>query len=188
MSSLATKLVTWEQFRNLPDRDDGYRQELHDGEVVVVPPARPLHLALQERIEELLRRALGKEGKIRCDFPYRPLPNMQYWIADVLYIPTTDWQRLISAETQVVYSPPLIVEVLSPSNRELKLNKQRTIAFSAGTQEFWVVDAERKTIHVTTLTGVETYGWGTQIPLTVGSGSISVASIFEGIADAQESA
>lgn len=48
MSSLAQSLVTWEEFLRLPERPEGgKRYELQDGEVVVVPPARPLHIKLQ---------------------------------------------------------------------------------------------------------------------------------------------
>jgi len=43
--SLAQPLVGWEQFLGLPERPEtGQRYELQDGEVVIVPPARPLHL------------------------------------------------------------------------------------------------------------------------------------------------
>ena len=55
MSSLANAMVTYEEFLRLPDPEEGHRYELHDGEVVLVPPARPVHLALQMRIQELLR-------------------------------------------------------------------------------------------------------------------------------------
>ena len=61
MSSLAQSLVTWEEFLRLPERPEtGKRYELQDGEVVVVPPARPLHIKLQKRIERLLEAAAGE--------------------------------------------------------------------------------------------------------------------------------
>jgi Uma2 family endonuclease len=43
MSSLAHSPVTWQDFLRLPERPEtGQRYELHDGEVIVVPP--PLDL------------------------------------------------------------------------------------------------------------------------------------------------
>jgi Uma2 family endonuclease len=55
MSSLAPSFVTWAEFLGLPERPEvGKRYELHDGEVVLVPPARPLHIKLQKRVERLL--------------------------------------------------------------------------------------------------------------------------------------
>ena len=45
-------------------------------------------------------------------------------------------------------SKPLIIGVLSPSNRPAKIARQRIAAFSAGTREFWGVDPEMRTIEV----------------------------------------
>ena len=40
MSKIGTALTTWEEFLELPDSDENgeLRYELHDGEVVLVPP------------------------------------------------------------------------------------------------------------------------------------------------------
>jgi len=69
---------------NLPERPEtGQRYELQDGEVIIVPPARPLHIKLQT--------AAGDRGVVTTEFPYRPVPNLQYWFADVAYIPHAVW-------------------------------------------------------------------------------------------------
>jgi len=50
MSSSAQSLVTWEEFLRLPERPEtGQRYELQDGEVVIGPPAWPLHIKLEKR-------------------------------------------------------------------------------------------------------------------------------------------
>ncbi len=96
----------------LPERPEtGKRYELHDGEVIVVPPARPLYIKLQKRIERLLETAAGNRGVVTTEFPYRPVLNLQYWFADVAYIPQADWDALPPDEYPV-YASPLIVEVL----------------------------------------------------------------------------
>jgi len=77
-----------------------------------VPPARPLHIKLQKRIERLLETAAGSRGVDTTEFPYRPVPNLQYWFADVAYIPQADWDALPPDE-YLVYAPPLIVEAVS---------------------------------------------------------------------------
>lgn len=157
MTSLTHSLVTWTEFLRLPERPpEGQRYELHDGEVVVVPPPRPLHKKLQKRIERLLEALAGDRGVVTTEFPYRPVVNLQFWIADVAYIPQADWDAL-PPNDYPIYSPPLIVEVLSPSNTTAKIDRQRIIALSAGTQEFWVVEPERRTVQVTNLSGTKTY-------------------------------
>jgi Uma2 family endonuclease len=179
MSSLAQSLVTWEEFLQLPERPEtDKRYELHDGEIVTVPPARPLHIKLQKRIERLLEAAAGNRGVVTTEFPYRPVTNLQYWFADVAYIPQAVWDALPPDEYPV-YAPPLIVEVLSPSNSPAKVNRQRIVALSAGTEEFWVVDAERRTVQVTQLGSANVYSRNDHIPLRLfGDATIPVEHIF----------
>jgi len=77
------------------------------------------------------------------------------------------------------YSPALIVEVLSPSNPPAKVNRQRIVPMSAGTDEFWVVDPEKRTVLVTDLRSARIYASGDTIPLTIlGGGTIAVDDIF----------
>ena len=47
-----------------------------------------------------------------------------------------------------VYVPTLVIEILSDSNRSEKIQRQRVVAFSGGTREFWVVDPTARTIEV----------------------------------------
>jgi Uma2 family endonuclease len=179
MSSLAHSLVTWAGFLQLPERPEtGKRYELHDGEVVLVPPARPLHVKLQKRIERLLEAAAGDRGVVAVEFPYRPVPNLQFWFADVAFVLQADWDALPPDEYPV-YAPVLIIEVLSPSNTPAKVNRQRIVAMSSGTQEFWVVDAANRTVQVTAFSGTSTYAAGDAIPLTLfGAASVAVDQIF----------
>jgi len=178
MSSLA-QFVTWAEFLRLPERPEaGKRYELHDGEVVLVPPARPLHIKLQKRIERLLESLAGDRGVVATEFPYRPEPNLQYWFADVAYIPKADWDALPPDEYPI-YAPLLIVEVLSPSNTPAKVDRQRIIALSAGADQFWVVDADAQTVQVTDLHCTMLYATGDTIPLTFfDGGRIPVKQIF----------
>jgi Uma2 family endonuclease len=171
--------VTWTEFLRLPERPEGgQRYELHDGEVVTVPPARPIHIKLQKRIEGLLEALAGDRGVVTIEFPYRPVANLQYWFADVAYIPRADWDAL-PPDDYPIYSPPLIVEVLSPSNTPAKMERQRVIAISAGTQEFWMVDAEKRTVHVTSSNSTRTYQVGDAIPMAMfRDASVSADEIF----------
>ena len=171
-------LVTWPEFLRLPERSDtGQRHELHDGEVVLVPPARPLHIKLQKRIERLLETLAGERGVVTIEFPYRPVPNLQYWFADVAYVPRAEWDAM-PPNDYPVYAPALIVEVLSPSNTPAKISRQRMIAMSAGTQEFWVADPEKRTVEVTDPAGMKTYGAEEAVPVSLFGGNLLVHDIF----------
>jgi Uma2 family endonuclease len=178
MSSLAQSLVTLAEFLQLPERPENWkRYELHDGEIVSAPPARPLHIKLQKRIERLLEALAGERGVVTIEFPYRPALNLQYWYADVAYVPRAHWEALPPDEYPV-YAPALIVEVLSPSNDPAKLDRQRIMAMSAGTQEFWVVDPEKLIVEVSHLRGTKSYRAGELIVSTVLEGTVAVDQIF----------
>jgi len=101
MSPLVHSLVTWPEFLRLPERPEtGKRYELHDGEVVLVPPARPFHIKLQKRIERLLEAVAGERGVVTIEFPYRPATNLQYWFADVAFVPRADGTRCRPTNTR----------------------------------------------------------------------------------------
>jgi Uma2 family endonuclease len=182
MGSVADRLVTWADFQEWPERDEtGQRVELHDGEIILVPPARPIHIKLQKRLERLLESLCGDRGVVTTEFPYRPVPNLQYWFADVAYVLQADWDAL-PPHDYPVYSPALIIEVLSPSNTPGKVNRQRIVALSAGTQEFWVVDAEKREVHVTTAKGTRSYASSETIPITAMAGAtLAVDAIFAAV-------
>src|SRR5579863_3003790 len=121
---------------------------------------------------------LPDRGVVTMEFPYRPVPNLQYWFADVAYIPQADWEAL-PPDDYPVYAPPLIIEVLSPSNTPAKVNRQRIVAMSAGAREFWVVDAEKRTVQVTGLSGSKVFNPGEGIPLPLfGDATLAVNRIF----------
>jgi Uma2 family endonuclease len=147
MSTVGSALVTWEEFLQLQDPEGGKHYELHDGEVVLVPPARPIHIYIQSFLLEWLTTAAAGKGRAAMEFPYRPAANLQFWYADVAYLSHEDW-KLMRGQEYSVYAPLLVVEVLSPSNRPGKIQRQRVVALSAGTREFWIVDPDKRTIEV----------------------------------------
>lgn len=49
---------------------------------------------------------------------------------------------------------------------------------SAGTEEFWIVDPEERTVYVTNLSGARTYAGGEAIQVKIFGGTIAVDGIF----------
>jgi Uma2 family endonuclease len=184
MSTLGTALTTWKDFIQLPDEEwdneNGTHLELQDGEVVVVAPPRAVHQWKQGWLAHWFSDAAAKKGYAATEVYYRPAANLQFWRADVAYLPNDDW-ALMRGNDYPVYSPPLIVEVLSPSNRAVKIQRQRIAAFSGGTREFWVVDLVARTIEVTVPGRLsQVYGEDEIIPVTVITGAMfPVRELFQ---------
>lgn len=167
MGSTGTLLITWDEFLQIPDAAGACHHELHDGEVVLVPPPKAIHFFIQTWLTHWLTAAAAGRGRAAQEFPYRPAANLQFWKADVAYAPEADWSRLLGSDYPV-YAPPLIIEVLSPSNKASKIDRQRIAAFSAGTREFWLIDAAARTIEVS-IPGSpsRTYHIGDDVPIAV---------------------
>ena len=128
---MSDHLVTWSEFGDLPEHTDlGERYELHDGEVVLVPMLRMRGLKVQTRLEGVLRGAAAARGVVRCCYPYRPAINLQYWVADVAFVPQDEWDALPLDEFPV-YTPPVIVAMIAND-----VGRQRVVAMSGGTREF----------------------------------------------------
>jgi Uma2 family endonuclease len=178
MSTVATSLTSWEEFLTLPDAGAGGHYELHDGQVILVPPPRPLHVYVQSLLVQWLTNAAQGQGRAAQEFPYRPAKNLQFWHADVAYIPNEHWEAMRSSEYPV-YSPPLVIEVLSPSNKEGEIDRQRVAAFSGGTREFWVIDLDTQSIEVS-IPGSPTrsFGLGDAVSVSILPGVLFPVSVL----------
>ena len=190
MSSLAQALVTYEEFLRLPDPENGHHYELHDGEIVLVPPPKPRHKLLQAQISDLLRSVVSPHDlSVQTEWPYKPAPQYQFWVADIAVISGTLMREMAGWADYLCSAPDLIVEVLSPSNTAAKVNKQRLASMSHGTRAFWVVDADQQLITVSTLSGVRQYRTGERIDVLQllafdpqAHSDVDVSAVFRSIA------
>ena len=178
-----TKPMSFADFEQLPDRE-GYRMELHHGEVVYVPPANCKHLFVQDQIRSLLQNAAGEVGKAATEFGFRPVPEYEYWVADVGFTVLSRWKGM-QAKAYFEGSPELVVEVLSPSNRRGKMQNKESLCLENGAKQFWRVDLERREVKVSTHEGkIITYRGGDEIPLFIAAGAtLSVDAIFAPLAE-----
>lgn len=158
MSALATKLITAEEFAEMPDPDDGSKQELVRGEIVTMPPTKQKHGFAQFRIGWLLMNAVE--------------PNRLGWVGgesgvvterdpdtvrgpDVYFFSRTRFPQ--RPEGWADAGPDIVVEILSPSNRRNAMRAKVGEYLAAGSSIVWVVDPDSKTVMVYTgnLRGVE---------------------------------
>ena len=129
----------------LPDRP-GVDLELFEGEVVEVPLPSEYHIDLQERIKDLLRALLGDRYFIRVEFSYGFAA--QGHRADVAAVPLEKWNRREKRRDIPPPPPELLVEVLSPVNTTIRMNRLRDLCFENGCLQFWEVDPDLKIVTV----------------------------------------
>jgi Uma2 family endonuclease len=147
MSTLATKLITAEEFGRMPDPADGSKQELVKGVVVKMPPPKARHGLTQTLIASLLLafvrpRRLGwvatESGTVLENDPDTVRgPDVAFYSITRVPTPPEDYFEI---------PPDLVVEVLSPDDRRGAVRAKVREYVAAGVRLVWVVDPETQTV------------------------------------------
>jgi Uma2 family endonuclease len=120
------------------------RQELHHGELVELLPVKKLHMKLQKRLVSLLEARLNSaEQGADKEFPFRPAPEYEVWVANVALFSLTLWEQ--TADDDYFRGvPEIAIEVLSPSNSASEMLEREESCLRPGGREFWLVDPGRE--------------------------------------------
>ncbi|GHU70595.1 hypothetical protein AGMMS49992_03200 [Clostridia bacterium] len=181
-----------EQFENLPE---GTRAELIGGKIIMMSSLTIPHQLAAGAI--FLQFGIYLEGNT-CEVLYNMDVQMEEDCPDVVRPDITI--VCDPAKTQnprrIYGVPDLIVEVLSPSNPGndflLKMNKY----LLAGVREYWVVDTERRIVHVYILTNKQfvstVYGANQSIKVSIFDDcTVDLSRVFppeEAIPDTEDAA
>ncbi len=176
MATTPTRLMTFEEFEQLPDPPGG-KYELRHGELFTLAPPRYDHYMTQQRLVRLLVLAAGRAGEAGTEMGFRPLPEHEYWYADVGFL-TSKRAAATAPKGNIQGSPELVIEVLSPSNSASEMQDRRKLCLDTGSREFWIVNLDLRQVEVSTPDGRSiTYKPGQEIPLFFG-GALAVDRIF----------
>jgi Uma2 family endonuclease len=173
------KPITVEEYERIPDPPGG-RHELHHGELAFVTYPVWEHKDLQRRLRKLLETMAEPLGFIvDTGYPYRPFPENEVWGADVACVSGPRYR----VKKWLVGSPELVIEVKSPSNTKAEMHdKAMTTLAGAGAVEFWIVDAETRTVLVHRKAGgMSVYSSDDSVPLQMFGSRIAVAELFAGL-------
>lgn len=172
--------ITVEEYERIPDPPGG-RYELHHGEVVFVTFPVRQHKELQRRLRRMLDAMPGAAGYIvDTEFPYRPLAENEVWGADVACLSGARYDVI---DKWLEGSPELVIEVKSPSNTKAEMHdKAMTTLAGAGGAEFWIVDAETRTVLVhRKASGMCVYGVDETVPVPMFPAMVVLAELFAGL-------
>src|ERR1051326_2424001 len=173
-------LMTVEEFRRFPEDAGPVYHELHHGELVTVTRPKLKHTLIQKNLWELLQPLAQPESYVDTEVVFRPLPEHELWCADVAYVSAARF-READPEDNIRGAPDLVIEVLSPSNTVTEIYDKEQVCLQNGSQEFWVVDPDRRQVKVSTPDGrTITYPAGREIPLAfLGTAKVLVDAIFQ---------
>jgi Uma2 family endonuclease len=153
MATVTTKLMTADEFYELPESEDGSKMELVKGEVVVMPNPGLEHGEIQVNVGFLIKSYL-KTNKIGRVFVESGVitehdpdtsrgPDVSYYSKE----------RLPLGKRVVKYNdlpPDLCVEVVSPSNTRKELRTKIQEYFAVNVRMVWVVDPDDRSVTVLT--------------------------------------
>ena len=85
------------------------------------------------------------EHGVDKEFPFRPSPEYEVWVADVALFSLALWEQ--TADDDYFRGvPAVVIEVLSPSNSASEMLEREEICLRHGGQEFWLVDPQRDSV------------------------------------------
>lgn len=177
MAANPAHLITVDEFRRLPEPPDGCVYELHHGKLVPVTRPKLKHHLLQARLRDLLRAQAPQGSFVEYETAFRAFPEYDLRIADVAYVSPARWATA-DHDDNLFGAPDLVVEVLSPSNTVREMYEKERLCLEHGSQEFWGVDLDARTVRVASVrVPTVMYRSGQSIPLgMLGTGCFLLVS------------
>jgi Uma2 family endonuclease len=140
MATTTSGLMTFEEFEKLPEYAG--KQELLEGELIELPPAKKGHNTIGERIFVILLHYLAANpdkagsvlGRPHHEMGYRVTRNPDSWLVP-------DVSVTYSGQTGDDYyegAPLLAVEIVSPSNTPEQIDRKIELYLAHGSHEVWV--------------------------------------------------
>lgn len=150
MSTSTTALLTAEEFMQLPD-EDGFRDELINGELIRMPSPRPPHGRITVRLGAPLAQFVWDHGlgDVFQNSGFQLTANPDTVLAaDISFVTKERLEPEPDPEKYWPGAPDLAVEVLSPSDRPSMVNKRIAIFFAQGVKQLWIVNPKKRTVAV----------------------------------------
>ena len=131
--------------------DDGKRYEIIDGELIVTKAPRWSHQEVAGRIFAKLDDWSQNTGAGRAALnPGVIFTNEDNVIPDVVWASNYRLNRLLDDAEHLTGAPELVVEVLSPGEKNVQRDCQLKLKLYSqqGVQEYWIVDKDLRQVQV----------------------------------------
>lgn len=137
-------------FQARTPREDGWREELIEGELVVSPDPKADHAYIVEVIRETLRPLLSKgyfiTNNSSCVLPPRSMPS-----PDLFVVRRERMLEAVRRSDWIQGAPDLVIEISSASNR--RLQSKAELYLRHGAEQVWTVYPKRRVVLVSSEEG-----------------------------------
>lgn len=156
-ATLSPKRKVWtdEELEALPK--DGHKYELLEGELIM-SPVHANHGTICMRLALLLgnfvqRHKLGELYDSSTGFR---LSAKLLLSPDLAFASRATVKRILVAPDKFLYgAPDLVVEVISPGDRMVQLNRKLDLYFEHGTKLAWLINWRKEQVHIYTPDSIE---------------------------------
>ena len=142
--------MSLEEFLARPEREDGQREELIEGELLVSPSPKFQHFYIVEKLREALRPLLAQgffiTNEFSCILGKKSMPE-----PDLLVVREDRTRKLLQEDGWLTDSPELVIEVNSRSNRQP--HQKAALYLRHGAEQVWTVYPKKRTVLVATQEG-----------------------------------
>ena len=122
--------ILWADLAGNDQLPDWYELTEH-GELIMSPRPETRHQRLCTQIAFQLQAQLGGEAVVEAAVL---TTTAGIRVPDVTWMPESTWKKLTTPE-HLLEAPPLVVEVLSPGNRQKEINHKTQAYLASGVQE-----------------------------------------------------
>ncbi len=122
--------ILWADLAGNDQLPDWYELTEH-GELIVSPRPETRHQRLCTQIALQIQAQLGGEAVVKAAVL---TVTAGIRVPDVIWMPENAWQKPATPE-HLLEAPPLVVEVLSPGNRQKEINHKTQAYLASGVQE-----------------------------------------------------
>lgn len=163
--------LTYADLEAIPD--DGHRYELLDGSLIVTPAPSREHQRMSSRLKDRLKSACQDDLLVLTAPTDVRLADDSALQPDLLVVDLAEFD-----DPDLPVRPLLVVEILSPSTRQIDLTLKKARYEIAGCPAYWVVDPQvpsitgwelRAGVYVEAghATGEETFAVGLPFPIEI---------------------
>jgi len=145
MRAVATR-VGYTDLLAMPE--DGYRYEIHGGELVVVPSPRPRHQIVAFELATLLRAYARESGGIALIAPLDIVFDEYDVVQPDIVFFRAERRHLVSPDAVTRHRPDIAVEVLSPSTAATDRRTKMRMFARYEVPEYWIVDPVLEQVEV----------------------------------------
>jgi Uma2 family endonuclease len=148
MASLPnTKLITYEEWLNLPEAQDA-TEEVVNGEIRIMPPAKLVHARIVQRLNRALDRQLDPSRVLVLCSSFGLIIRKQPLTSRVPDLAVIELATMIELDGYIQSAPQLAIEVLSPANTRRSVSEKMADYAEIAIPEVWIVSPEARTVEV----------------------------------------